>query len=65
MHQRVSGSDVISRVMKVRVTTADLDSAPDSVFRFVFLASFSQHHGFHAGNSPALVLRIVFEELLN
>jgi hypothetical protein len=51
--------------MKVRVTSADLDSALDSVFRFVFLASFGQHHGFHAGNSPALVLRIAFEELLN
>jgi hypothetical protein len=65
IHKRVCRCDALRRVMKVSVTSTDLDGALDRVFGFAFLASLGQHHGFHAGNQPALIIRIALEELLN
>jgi hypothetical protein len=51
--------------MEVSVTTADLDSVLDRGFCFAILPSLGQHHGFHAGNHPTFIIRMVFEVSLN
>src|ERR1700730_712732 len=65
VHKRVCRRDAVRRVMKVSVASTDLDGALDRVFGFAFLARLGQHHGFHAGNQPALIVWIALEELLN
>jgi hypothetical protein len=51
--------------MEVSVATGDLDSVLDRGFRCAILASLDRHHGFHAGNHPTIVFRIVCEVSLN
>src|SRR6266849_1293996 len=56
VEQRISRSDVVSRMMEMRETFADINRALDRFFRLALLAGFGENHCFDTGHVAALVV---------
>src|SRR2546422_6431371 len=64
-HERISGSDGVSCMVKMAVVLSNFCRSLDLLLRLTVIASRSREHRLYAGETSAFVLRIIFQGLGN